>query len=144
MKKNLVLIIVFVYLTFYGYSQTGITSQEIQNLSKKKFEWMISKNIDSLRTVLDDSLKYIHSNGWIQTKEDILDDLLNGKISYEQINITETATRVFESTVIMIGKGKFSGLVNKAPFSLELLFTEVYIIKENHWLLASRHSSKVQ
>jgi hypothetical protein len=142
MKKSFI-IITFVHLSILGLAQSIVTEQSILTLSKKKFDWMVSKNIDSLKSVLDDRLKYVHSNGWTQSKQEVLDDFISGKLDYQKIEITEASARVYDNTVIVIGKGKFSGQVSKNPFALDLLYTEVYIREIGRWLLASRHSSKL-
>jgi hypothetical protein len=142
MKKSFI-IITFIHLSILGLAQSTVTEQSILTLSKKKFDWMVSKNIDSLKNVLDDRLKYVHSNGWTQSKQEVVDDFISGKLDYQKIEITEASARIYDNTAIVIGKGKFSGQVNKNPFALDLLYTEVYIREIGRWLLASRQSSKL-
>jgi hypothetical protein len=142
MKKSFILI-TLVHLSILGLAQSSAIEQSILALSKKKFDWMVSKNIDSLKNILDDRLKYVHSNGWTQSKQEVIDDFTSGKLDYQKIEITEASARIYDNTAIVIGKGKFSGQVNKNPFTLGLLYTEVYIRKIGRWVLASRHSSKL-
>lgn len=134
---------IFALMTLSGFAQSGKTEQLISDLSKRKFEWMIDKRLDSLEAMLDDHVKYIHSNGWTQSKKEVIDDFVTGKLSYQKIEITESTVRLFEGTAIVTGKGKFSGTVNNIKFSLELSFTEVYVNKMNQWLLASRHANRM-
>ncbi len=143
MKRNLSLLAIFALMTLSGFAQSGKTEQLISDLSKRKFEWMIDKRLDSLEAMLDDHVKYIHSNGWTQSKKEVIDDFVTGKLSYQKIEITESTVRLFEGTAIVTGKGKFSGTVNNIKFSLELSFTEVYVNKMNQWLLASRHANRM-
>ena len=143
MKKCLIVTIASLLLNTLVYCQSDKSDQQIINLSKAKFEWMINKNYDSLNYILDDRLKYVHSNGWIQTKQDVIDDLKSGKIEYQLVSTTETSVRFYENTAILIGKGKFSGLINKTPFALDLIFTEVYFKSGKRWLLVSRHANKM-
>jgi hypothetical protein len=143
MKKNSFLFITFILLSFSSFAQLGNVEQQILDLSKRKFDWMVSKNMDSLKAVLDEQVKYIHSNGWIQSKQEVIDDFLSGKLAYQKIEISEAAARLYSTTAIVTGKGKFSGTVNITPFAMELAYTEVYIKKDNHWLLVSRHSNKM-
>ena len=143
MKKSSFFLTILVHLSVWSTAQSISTEQIILNLSKKKFEWMTNKNIDSLKSVLDDRLRYVHSNGWTQSKQEVFDDFSSGKIDYQKIEISEASARVYDNTAIVIGKGKFSGQVNKNPFILDLLYTEVYIRKIGRWVLASRHSSKL-
>jgi hypothetical protein len=141
MKRNLLL--VFIHLSVLAFGQSSVAEQSILVFSKKKYEWMVNKNIDSLKIVLDNRLRFVHSNGWTQSKQEVLDDLVNGKLDYQKIEISEASARIYDNAAIVIGKGKFSGLLNKNPFSLDLLYTEVYVNKDGRWLVASRQSSKL-
>ncbi len=142
MKRSFILI-AFIHLTVLGLAQSSTTEQSILAFSKKKFDWMVSKNIDSLKSALDDRLKYVHSNGWSQSKQEVLDDFASGKLDYQKIEISEASARIYDNTAIVIGKGKFSGQVSKNSFTLDLLYTEVYMRKISRWVLVSRHSSKL-
>ncbi len=143
MKKNNFLLLTLILLSFSSFAQPGNLERQILDLSKRKFDWMVNKNIDSLKAVLDEQVKYIHSNGWTQSKKEVIDDCLSGKLIYQKIEINEATVRLYNATAIVTGKGKFSGAVNQTPFVLDLAYTEVYVKKDNHWLLVSRHSNKM-
>lgn len=142
MKKNNTLLIVFALAALSGFAQSK-TEQVLLDLSKKKFDWMVNKKYDSLELLLDEQLKYIHSNGWIQSKKEVIDDCTSGKIVYQKIEVTESTVRVYDKAAIVTGKGKFSGVNSNNPFALELTYTEVYIKNRNRWLLASRHANRM-
>ena len=143
MKKCFIIAVASIFLNTLLYCQTNKLDQQIIQLSERKFEWLINKNYDSLNTILDERLNYVHSNGWIQTKKDIIDDLKNGKIEYQQVSTTEATVRFYDNTAILIANGKFTGLINNTPFALNLIFTEIYIKNGNKWLLVSRHANKI-
>lgn len=117
--------------------------QQILDLSKKKFDWLIHKNADSLALVLDNDLRYVHSNGWSETKQEVLDDLLSGKLNYIAIDIHTAQVRFYEQTAIVNGTGKFQVTMNGNPLTIELSYTEVYVKRQGKWLLASRHANRM-
>ena len=92
---------------------------------------------------MDERVIYVHSNGWTQTKQEMIEDFISGKLSYERVDVSEASVRLYENTAIVNGKGKFSGFINKSAFALDLLYTEIYIKKGNRWLLASRHANRL-
>ena len=143
MKKNILLLFVFVNLAISAFAQLETTEKLILDLSKKKFDWMINKRYDSLEMLLDDQLKYIHSNGWIQSKKEMMEDFTSGKLTYQKVDVSESTVRLYDNTAIVIGKGKFSGVISDTPFAMELTYTEVYIHNKKRWLLASRHANKM-
>lgn len=143
MKKLYLFVFVVFQLSNSAFAQQSNQEEQIIRLSKRKFEWLVAKNIDSLKTVLDDQTRYVHSNGWIQTKQEVLDDVVSGKLDYRDVIVTEATVRLYPNMALLIGKGKFSGVVNKNLFTMDLLYTEVYVKKEMKWLLASRHANKM-
>ncbi len=113
-------------------------------LHREKFEWLINKNYESLDNLLDKDVQYIHSNGWIQTKQEVLDDLRSGKLNYASVTVEEANVRLIGRTAIVTGTGLFKGLMaDSTPFELKLLYTEVYSRSGSRWKLHSRQAVKV-
>jgi hypothetical protein len=132
------------YISFtYDLSAQTQTEQQILALSKKKFDWMIHKHLDSLKNVLDDNLHYVHSNGWIETKQEVLDDIASGKLNYTSVDIHSAQARLYSQTAIVNGTGKFQVTMNGTAITIELGYTEVYIQQKSRWLLASRHANRM-
>lgn len=79
---------------------------------------------DSLESVLDDRLLFVHSNGWTENKQELIQDIKSGKLRYVNIDITESTARLYTNTAIVTGKGK-------------------YIVNNGKWLLTSRHANRL-
>lgn len=124
-------------------SQTA-QEQRIIDLSKKKFQWMIAMNFDSLESVLDDRMVFIHSNGWPETKTEFINDIKSGKLRYKSIEVVEASARMYQGSAVIIGRGKFKVTLDGKDLDLELKYTEFYIQKNGKWLLASRHANRLQ
>src|SRR5882672_7137807 len=110
MKKKYWLPMVFVLFnaaSIFGQSKDAGT--EVMELSRRKFRWLTTPNLDSLKAVLDDRLKFVHSNGWIQTKDDVIADRKSEKLIYQTVAIKQMDVRLYESMAIVIGEGEFSG-----------------------------------
>lgn len=129
---------------FFSISVVGQSKEEteIMNLAKKKFRWMVEKKIDSLSVLADERLSYIHSNGWIQTKKDFIEDF-NGKLVYHDIQVVELHSRVYRRSAVVTGKGHFTVSLNGNRLEVDLLFTEVYIRSGGKWKLVSRHANRL-
>lgn len=118
--------------------------QHVLDLSKKKFQWMVTMQFDSLQAVLDDRMMFIHSNGWLETKTEFIHDIRSGKLRYKSIDVIEATARVYPGSAIIIGRGKFVVTLDGKDLQLELKYTEVYIQQNGKWLLASRHANRLQ
>jgi predicted RNA-binding protein with PUA domain len=143
MKKHTFLFIIFLLFSSRGFSQNSSNVLQVLSLSEKKFDWMVKGQTDSLKTLMHKQVKYIHSNGWIQNYNDVTEDFKTGKLVLQSVQVKENQAREFKNMVIVIGKGLFTGSISGQDFSVELLYTEVYIYKKHKWLLVSRHANKL-
>ena len=139
MKKYFV--IALILACFFAKAQSN--EQTVLDLSKNKFGWMIRMKYDSLLGALDDRLMFIHSNGWVENKQEFIQDIKSGKLRYTNIQVLEATARLYPSTAIVTGKGKFHVTLEGNNLELTLSYTEVYVQKDGKWLLASRHANRM-
>ena len=108
MKK--ILAVALLLMSASVFAQTK-TEQSVLNLSKKKFQWLIEKQYDSLDLLLDDKLEYVHSNGWVQSKAEVIADSKSGSMVYQNVDVKEAHARAYNNeTVIVTGTGTCSGI----------------------------------
>jgi hypothetical protein len=117
--------------------------QQLLDLSKKKFAWLISNQYDSLGELLDDKVQYIHSNGWVQSKNDVIEDSRSGKLKYIGVIIKESQARLYGNAAVITGLGTFEGIKEGTSFSMDLRYTEVYFKSARRWTLVSRHANRM-
>ncbi len=144
MKNILLIILLIVGTQAFSQSAEAEEAEKVNQLHKKKFEWLINKKYDSLNWLLDEQVKYIHSNGWIQTKQDIINDLKSGKLNYTSVMVEESTVSYYDKSAVVTGKGMFKGLMtDKSEFAIHLLYTEVYVKQKKQWKLVSRQATKI-
>lgn len=144
MSKFSVSLSIFFLIVITSSAQNSTAEKYVNDFSVRKNQWLIQKNYDSLNLMLDKRCMYIHSNGWIQSADEVIQDLKSGKLVYNKMEITESQARQYESMVIVTGKGNFEGTVNDKAFSLKLLYTEVYVKRKASWKLVTRQSTKLE
>ncbi len=125
------------------FAQENAAEKFVKALSERKNGWLVKPNLDSLQGLIDSRCLYIHSNGWVQSAKDVVDDLKSKKIVYKKISGSESTARQFEKMVIVTGKAKFEGTMKGNDFSFDLAFTEVYVNRASGWKLVSRHASRI-
>ena len=118
-------------------------AQAILDVHNRKFIWMEQKTLDSLQILLHDDVQYIHSNGWNESKSDVMHNLKSGKLSYDAITVMESDAKIVDNTAIITGKGQFNVSLEGKSISITLGYTEVYVIKNNTVRLVSRHACKI-
>ncbi|MBK8620944.1 MAG: nuclear transport factor 2 family protein [Saprospiraceae bacterium] len=119
------------------------TRAEVLQLHKNKFEWMVQKDTTALSELLDEKVSYIHSNGWQETKNEVLQNIVSGKLTYQKIDIQSASCIVRGSTAIVNGKGVFYVALDNKPIEINLFYTEVYHKQKNKWKLLARHACKI-
>jgi ketosteroid isomerase-like protein len=137
--------ILLVILAFFSIAASAQSVDElaVRTLSQKKFDWLIGTKADSLELVLDNRVQYVHSNGWVQNKREVLDDMLSKKLVYLKVTVKEASVRVYGKAAIVNGLGTFEGINSGTPFKMDLRYTEVYVHDGVRWMLAARHSNRM-
>lgn len=143
MKKNLLVLFLLLSLPFFSQTKKDKIAHHIIALHQKKFDFMISKQFDSLSLILDADLKYIHSNGWVESKEDLLANLKSDKLVYKQVLVSETKVTLTNHVAIVSGKGLFSVILENQTLEIPLMYSEIYVKKRGKWLLLHRHANKL-
>src|SRR5678816_455311 len=77
-----VLFVLFLFTTQNSFAQ--IDSIGLKNAMQQLDKALLQKDETVLRSVLHDDLSFGHSNGWIQSKKDILNDFASGKLTYNK------------------------------------------------------------
>jgi Domain of unknown function (DUF4440) len=144
---KIIIAFLFFFITAPSFAQKqspeSATEQFVLRLHQKKFQWMIKKQLDSLNNILDERVVYVHSNGWIENKQEILDDIKTGKLTMNSVTVTEAKARVYKGAVIINGKGKFDVVVDGKSVLIDLMYTEVYVKRKDGWLLVTRHANRL-
>jgi hypothetical protein len=145
MKLILSLLFILVVTTVLAQKtkEESATEKFVLKLHEAKFRWMVKGELDSLNSILDDRLQYVHSNGWIENKKEVITDIKSGKLKMNNVAVTEASARVYKGFVIVNGKGNFSVVMDGKPIDLQLIYTEVYAKRQNGWLLVSRHANRL-
>jgi ketosteroid isomerase-like protein len=120
------------------------TDSEIIALSKKRVQWLLAGNLDSLKNLYDENSITVHTNGLIKTAAEHFEDIRQGRPTYKSIDIKENTVREFGNTAILIGKGVFNIAMNGQAMTYNMVYTEVYQKKNGQWKLISRQASTAQ
>ena len=107
MTNNLFILFLLFSFQFFSQTKKEKIEQNIITLHKKKFDWLISKQYDSLAALFNDNIEYIHSNGWIENKTEIIADLKSGKLNYKRVDVSEAKVRLSKNVAILTEKVYF-------------------------------------
>lgn len=119
-----------------SYSASDV-KKAVMNFNKA----LIEKDTLLLDKLLHDSLSYGHSNGWIESKQELKDDLWNGTITYNSVKQPKINVMMIGNVATVRGDVLFNVKykdVDDLAFDLHVLQTWVWV--EGDWVMLNRQS----
>jgi hypothetical protein len=129
----------------YAQSTASFTKQEqeVENLSKDKWQWMADKNIDKLAPLFHDESKFVHMSGtW--KKEEELEIIKTGSIWYKKADVKDVAIELIDDTAIVWNRITLTAFVRGNDVVTEFTVTEVYKKQKKDWTLLALTFSSVR
>ena len=136
MKQLLVIILLFVSVVSSG-------QYSVHENMKFLDEALVKKDTVALNKLLHDKLSYGHSNGWIETRKEVIADLLNGKLVYVSIESKELSSEQTGDITLVRAESKIKYLLDGKEGELKLHVLQVWIRVGYQWQLIGRQSTKV-
>ncbi|MCS6805026.1 MAG: nuclear transport factor 2 family protein [Acidobacteriota bacterium] len=109
----------------------------------RRFEAMMRGQVKLLERLLDDDLTYTHSSGIVDTKADLLHSLQAGAIRYDSIEADDIQIRLYGQTAVVTGQARMKVRRQGQPLDFRVRFTEVYVKRNNQWLLIAWQSTEI-
>jgi len=133
--------ILFLSLSICVVAQTA-DEQKLLTTLKEFHQALVNKNTISINQQTDKALSYGHSNGWVETKTDMIKNLETNYISYQSFK--EDSIKVSSNgniaNVRFLAAIEASLKDSRITYNLKVL--EVWVKKGKRWLLFARQSVK--
>lgn len=156
-------IVCFLLLFVYGESFAG---KNAFNIVEDINAALVNKDTIVLKRLLHDDLMYGHSNGWVEDKRAVLNDLFNGKLVYLSIERlpyfkaedTSETKEGYLRIICATPKGlvnsrrdiqiehayfKYDVIYEGKPLTLKLAVMMVFVKEKGRWQLLVRQSTKI-
>jgi hypothetical protein len=138
--KAIVTILLLLGITGLSYGQTD--EQKLTTTIKEFHQALVNKNTVSINQQTDKGLSYGHSNGWIETKTDMIKDLETGYIAYHSYKEDSLSITMSGSMANARFIADISATLHGATTSFHLKVLEVWVKKGKRWLLFARQAVK--
>ncbi len=140
MKQTITILFLLISCTVFAQkANTEVLSKAINDFDKA----LLAKDSVSLKKLLHNNLVYGHSNGWLETKRELIDDLYNGKITYKKILPGHKEMMVEGNTASARMDADIDAEMEGKVFSFKLKVLQVWVWKSGHWELFARQSVKM-
>ena len=131
-------------LFLFNSSFAQIDSIGLKNAMQQLDKALLQKDEIVLKSVLHKEVSYGHSNGWIQSKDDILNDFKSGKLTYNNIqNNSSAIVKISEKYATVKTNTNAEGVVNGTEFKLTLHIMQFWVKTKKGWQLIARQSAKL-
>jgi len=106
---------------------------------------LMTKDEKALVQLLHPQVSYGHSNGWVQNKTDIINDLKSGKLIYDKIeNTTVNIVAINNNWATVRTSTNATGRSTTIPtFELKLHVLQVWLKTKDGWQLLARQGTKL-
>ncbi len=133
--------ILFLSLSICVVAQTA-DEQKLLTTVKEFHQALVNKNTISINQQTDKALSYGHSNGWVETKTDMIKNLETNYISYQSFkeDSIEVSSNGNIANVRFLAAIEASLKDSRITYNLKVL--EVWVKKGKRWLLFARQSVK--
>lgn len=126
---------------FSAYAQPKVDPQtEVMMRMLKLKNSLTGKDSAGLADVLADDATYGHSNGLIQTKAELIRDIVSGVQNYNKIGPTDMVIRVYGNTAVVTLKAKVSMVMKGDPLELSMNVMVVWVKTNNIWQIVARQA----
>lgn len=131
--------ILTLFISSLSFGQTSFLKDAVSKLDKA----LVEKDTVTLKQLLHKSVTYGHSNGWVETKGDVIKDLASGKLIYHTIKSDSLTWKTEANWASVRSKTKAEVSVNGNRVELTLHILEVWLKTNKGWQLIARQSTKL-
>ncbi len=137
-----------VFAIFFICISSQLFAQKTDSISLKKAiadlnTALLQKDSVALKKLLDKRVNYGHSNGWIETQRDVIEDLASGKLEYSKIDQTAPVMLLEDNTAAVRTNADVDVALNGKMMHLKLHILQVWVWENKHWQLFTRQSVKI-
>jgi hypothetical protein len=137
---KLIFITIFVSISSLVFAQDTVQLKKVTELFNNA---LLKKDTNLIKQLVHKQISYGHSNGWLQTKQDLITDFATGKIEYTKIEEGEKSFTKTKQAIAVRNISKVEGVVNGYVFSMSLQVLQVWKKVKKNWILLARQSVKV-
>lgn len=144
MKKDKILIVLLCLIANFAMAQSKIVKKiNLETIEKKRFDYMVKKDISKLSHYIDSNLHYVHSNGEQQNFTTFIESIAKNEIEYSYYEFKNCSYKLYGKIAVGTGDVLVRGKYKGTPFEVEIRFTSINKKKKHNWQLVNWQSTKI-
>ena len=134
-----------ILLLFSALVTAAQTDEEKLTVTLKEFhQALVKKKTVSVNQQTDKALSYGHSNGWVETKNEMIKNLETGYISYQSYREDSINVVINENMAHARFNAEINATLNGKTAVYQLKVLEVWVKKGKRWVLFARQAVRAQ
>lgn len=133
----------FVTILFLGLQLGAFAQTEEDKLTSTLKEFhvaLVKKNTVSINQQTDKALSYGHSNGWVETKKELVEHLETGYMGYNSFREDSIKVEVNGNMAHARFIADINATMSGKEFTFKLRVLEVWVKKGKRWVLFARQA----
>jgi len=133
----------FVTIVLFCWQLAGLAqSDEVKLTStlKEFHQALVKKNTVSINQQTDKALSYGHSNGWVETKKELIEHLESGYMEYNSFREDSIKVEVNGNLAHARFIAEINATMSGKEFTFQLRVLEVWVKKGKRWVLFARQA----
>lgn len=130
------------FFFFIAFAKAQTDEEKLVTTVKEFHQALVNKNTVSINQQTDKALSYGHSNGWVETKADMIKDLETGYISYQAIKEDSIAVSMNGAIANVRFVADITATMKATTTTFHLKVLEVWVKKGKRWVLFARQAVK--
>ena len=130
--------IFFLVIRLAVFAQTEV--DKLTGTMKEFHQALVKKNITSINQQTDKALSYGHSNGWVETKKELIEHLETGYMGYNSFREDSIKVEVNGNMAHARFIADINATMSGKEFTFKLRVLEVWVKKGKRWVLFARQA----
>ena len=141
-KLKKLLTILFLFISVNIHAQTD--EEKLIATVKEFHQTLVQKNTVSINQQTDKALSYGHSNGWVETKAEMMKNLETGYLNYHSYKEDSIAIVINNNMANVRFIADIDVTLKETRGNYHLKVLEVWVKKGKRWVLFARQAVKAQ
>ncbi len=108
-----------------------------------RFKAQTTNDFTALGQLLGDDLVYTHSSAAVDDKTTYIESMRSGTVKYESIEPRDMKIRMYGTTAVITGAGRFRVNARGQALDNQLRFTDVWVLRDGRWQMVSWQSTRL-
>jgi ketosteroid isomerase-like protein len=141
LMRFIVSVIVTVGVLLPVFSFAGEAEQKVRALEVARRSALVAGDEAGLKRIMASRMTYTHSNGLVQTREQLIHMLRDNKVAYLKFDVGEAHVVEFHSVVVVTGAQKIQLRFEGSEFASRSRYTVVYAETDGMWQVVAYQST---